>query len=174
MSNKTTTSPPSLAPTAVDTALAKDLNLPAVALAQLRVESLECGVHWTEKPKVAYTERGRARVMDLMGMTQSEVEAPISSFLHSSVPPSRAFTVWMESEAEPEVQSEILHPKSSMQPLRILFRLKSRIWVRVLTPAGDGADVRVRNNKRLRPGVLLQCELRESQWHCVHQGFAPL
>lgn len=162
MSTKTT-SPPSLAPTAADTALARDLNLPAAALARLRVESLECGVHWTEKPKVAYTDRGRARVMELMGMTQSEVEAPIPSPLCSPLPPSQAFTIWMGAESAP-----------AMQPLRILFRLKSRIWVRVLTPAGDGADVRVRNNKRLRPGVLLQCELREAQWHCVHQGFAPL
>lgn len=46
-------------------------------------------------------------------------------------------------------------------------------WVRVRLPNGTGADVRVRDNKRLQPRMQIRClKLADGRWECLHPGQA--
>lgn len=44
-------------------------------------------------------------------------------------------------------------------------------WVRVRLPDGSGADIRVRDNKRLQPRMQIKClKLDDGRWECQHPG----
>lgn len=46
-------------------------------------------------------------------------------------------------------------------------------WVRVRLPDGSGTDIRVRDNKRLQPRMLLAClQHDDGRWECQQRGQA--
>ncbi len=58
-------------------------------------------------------------------------------------------------------------------PLKIARVFPSQIWVRVTAPDGRAADVRVRDNLRLRVAMKIDCKpLPDGRWECTHPGQA--
>lgn len=58
-------------------------------------------------------------------------------------------------------------------PLMIDRVFPNRIWVRVITPDAKAADVRVRDNRRLRRAMKIDCTFRpDGRWECTHAGLA--
>jgi len=56
-------------------------------------------------------------------------------------------------------------------PLPIARIFPNPTWVRVRLPDGSGADVRVRDNKRLQPRMQLVClKLDDGRWECQQPG----
>lgn len=68
----------------------------------------------------------------------------------------------IEKKAQPEV---VL--------LQVVGVLPNVRFVRVKTPEGV-AEIRVRDNRRLRVRHLLRCRQEAGQWICVQPGIAPL
>ncbi len=57
--------------------------------------------------------------------------------------------------------------------LQVVGLLPNVRFVRVKTPEGV-AEIRVRDNRRLRVRHLLRCRQEAGQWICVQPGIAPL
>jgi hypothetical protein len=57
--------------------------------------------------------------------------------------------------------------------LPILQVPANRQWVVVRLPDGSRTNIRVRNNSRLQPRLLLRCQLSAKGWLCVQPGIAP-
>ena len=72
-----------------------------------------------------------------------------------------------------EVKKEAPDP-DAVQLLQVTGLLPNVRVVRVKTPEGSSAEVRVRDNRRLHVRHLLRCRLDAGRWICVQPGIAPL
>jgi hypothetical protein len=75
----------------------------------------------------------------------------------------------VEPATEPEKEAAFVN-------LRILRRCPNPTFVICQSPPPRpvAVPVRVRRNKRLRPGMLIQCKGSGKDWKCVHAGYTPI
>jgi hypothetical protein len=81
-----------------------------------------------------------------------------------------------EEAPKPAPVQSIASPDVTFVPLRVLRRCPNPTFVICQSPPPKpvAVQVRVRRNKRLRPGMLIQCRGSGTDWKCVHAGFTPL
>lgn len=134
---------------AADAAFARRHGVSEDVVQRIRKSSLTEGAHWARQQggMIVYTPAGLAELAMLLGAEKKEGAAAAGA-----------------SRDAPEVRA---------LPISKIF--PNRIWVRVITPEGRAADVRVRDNTRLRPLMRLPCVEHLGKWHCAaaQHGVAP-
>lgn len=117
----------------------------AVSVISAMRRQMQEGEHWTADAigRVSYTAAGEAALAHALGLKKKEGgAAPVGGATDCG------------------------------QLLMIVRVYPNRIWVRVATPDGAAADVRVRDNRRLRERMKIACQQQGAAWHCVHAGQA--
>lgn len=137
---------------AADRTLAEEIGLSADALQSIRKEHLVEGEHYEyEGLRVIYTDAGKAAVLRHLGLEEDSTPPD----------PSKA-----KNEPLPSKQ-EAIHM------LRILLIPPNPQWVVVQMPDGTRGNVRVRNNLKLQPRLLLRCKIEAGNPICYQPGIAP-
>ncbi len=171
----------------VDLELGRELGVSAVVVQAAAAEHLSEPEHvfWTDAPggqrRKEYTPAGRALLRCLLVPGGVEKGGPISL-------PGLGFSLWLKKGADlaPESVSEKEPPiprpaeekpaceaQAPTEMLRIIRICPNPIWVRVQTPDGKTADVRVRHSRLLVPGKRMRCALTPAGWECADRIVSP-
>jgi len=133
----------------IDTQLAEEYGVTAKVVCGLCSKELTRLVHWnTVDGAKVYTPEGEKalrQLLDLASEKKGAAAAPVAS--------------------EPAAGESM-----AFRSLRILRCYPNVRVVRVQLDGTAWVDLKVRDNKKLRPGQLLQCVCRDGKWSCNQRG----
>ena len=160
----------------VDLEMGRELGVSATVVLAAATEHLRDGEHvvWSDAPggqrRKEYTEAGRSLLRTLLGGSRAEKDGGMSL-------PGDGFTLWLPERAKKATAVPTLAngkepaggaQRGAVQALTILRIYPNPIWIRVKTPDGKTADVRVRHSRLLVAGKAVRCApLANGQWECA-------
>jgi hypothetical protein len=136
---------------AADKTFADEIGVSTEVVEGIR-KSLIKGEHFDyDAQRLFYTDAGKAAVLAALGLGVDKT------------PPE-----------PPDAKNEPLPSKEeAIHMLRILLIPPNPRWVVVQMPDGTRGNVRVRDNRRLQPRLLLRCKIEAGNPTCYQPGIAP-